>query len=151
MSSGTDLLDMIVARQGDKPRFLDVMRIPAIDGWEPGRVWTEWSVPGDFVTPAGTLFGGYFAAVADSLLGVVMFSVLDDGEFIATSQLDVRFLRPARGGDQVRCEATVVNRGSRMAHCEAVFTNVESGKLLAKASATQVILARTDEGRPSGG
>ena len=148
MSSGTELLDAIVARQQAKPRFLDVMRIPAIDGWEKGRVWTEWAVPEEFVTPAGTLFGGYFAAVADSLLGVVMFSVLDDGEFIATSQLDVRFLRPARGGDHVRCEATVVNRGSRMAHCEAVFTHAESGKLLAKASATQVILASNGERRP---
>ena len=146
MSNGTDLLDSIVARHGVKPRFLDVMRIPAIDGWEPGRAWTEWEVPEDFVTPAGTLFGGYFAAVADSLLGVVMFSVLDDGEFIATSQLDVRFLRPARGGDHVRCEATVVNRGSRMAHCEAVFTSISSGKLLAKASATQVILTTEKPG-----
>ena len=140
MTRGTDLLDAIVARQAAKPRFLEIMRIPAIDGWEPGRVWAEWVVPADFVTPAGTLFGGYFSAVADSLLGVVTFSVLEDGEFIATSQLDVRFLRPARGGDAVRCEATVVNRGSRMAHCEAVFTSVATGKLLAKASATQVIL-----------
>lgn len=134
------MLDAIVARIGGKPQFLDVMRIPPIEGWEAGHVWTEWSVPEEFVTPAGTLFGGYFAAVADSLLGVVMFSVLEEGEFIATSQLDVRFLRPARGGDVVRCDATVVNRGSRMAHCEAVFTSVDTGKLLAKASATQVIL-----------
>ncbi|MFN2464051.1 MAG: PaaI family thioesterase, partial [Candidatus Dormibacteria bacterium] len=126
---GKELLDRIVALDGDKPRFIDIMRIPTVDGWEEGRVWTEWSVPEDFVTPAGTLFGGYFAAVADSLLGVVMFSVLEDGEFIATSQLDIRLLRPARGGDRVRCEATVVNRGSRMAHCEAVFTAIESGKL----------------------
>ncbi|HCO03892.1 MAG TPA: hypothetical protein DIT48_11130 [Actinobacteria bacterium] len=141
MSTYTDMLDAIVARTAEKPQFLDIMRIPPIEGWETGRVWAEWSVPEEFVTPAGTVFGGHFAAVADSLLGVVMFSVLEEGEFIATSQLDVRFLRPARGGDVVRCEATVVNRGSRMAHCEAVFTSVASGKLLAKASATQVILS----------
>ena len=146
MSNGTDLLNGIVERRAEKPQFLRIMQIPAIDGWEPGRVWAEWVVPAEFVTPAGTLFGGYFAAVADSLLGVVMFSTLDDGEFIATSQLDVRFLRPSRGGDRVRCEATVVNRGSRMAHCEAVFTNVDSGKLLAKASATQVILTAEKPG-----
>jgi uncharacterized protein (TIGR00369 family) len=143
MSAYTEMLDSIVARRGHKPRFLDVMRIPPIDGWEPGRVWAEWTIDEDLISPAGTLFGGYFAAVADSLLGVVMFSVLEPGEFITTSQLDIRFYRPTMAHDRVRCEVNVLNRGQRMAHCEAVFTRVSDGKPLAKANATQVIIAST--------
>jgi uncharacterized protein (TIGR00369 family) len=132
------MLDAIVNREGRGPRFANAMRIPGIDGWEPGRAWAEWTIDEELISPAGTLFGGYFAAVADSLLGLVVFTVLETGEMFATSQLDIRFFRPAVAGDRVRCEVSVLNRSQRMAHCEAVFTRVADGKLLAKASATQV-------------
>jgi len=84
------------------------------------------------------VFGGYLAAVADNVMALLMFTVLLDDENFTTSNLDLRFIRPVTPGP-VEVEATIVNRGKRLAHCELTIKRAD-GKLAAMADATQVIV-----------
>lgn len=131
------LLNGIVARKVPISKHAETMRIPRIDGWEPGRVWTTWEIDPDIVSPQGTVFGGYLATVSDEMVGMATMSVLEDGESFVTADLRVNFFRPALIG-KLTAEATVIHRGRSIAYVEAVFTNAE-GKLVAKAAATQMI------------
>ncbi len=137
MANWNELLDRIVARKHVLPSHAEILRLPSIDGWEPGRVWCTWKVDPDFIQPHGSLFGGYISAVADEMIGMATISVLADGEAFATSECHVRYLRPIRDGN-LEIEAKVLRRSRSVAHVEATFT-ASDGDLVAKASGTQVI------------
>jgi len=100
-------------------------------------VWTEWAIDPAFFHERGAVFGGYLAALADSLCDLATLSVLENDEIFSTSDLPIAFFRPVRAGI-LRCEASVVHRGRRMAHVEAAFATPD-GRIAAKATATQVI------------
>ena len=134
----TERLDEIVAGTADKPPVVDALRLPGIEGWEPGRVWGQWKVDHDLFTLAGSLFGGYLGVIADSFVGLAMMSTLAEDEWFVTSDLRVSFFRPVLGGT-LQIAAEVLNRGRRMAHCECIFVN-DDDKVVAKATATQVVL-----------
>jgi uncharacterized protein (TIGR00369 family) len=142
MSFGTKLLDKIVAGTLEPPPMVRTLHLPQLKGWEPGRVWAEWKVDPGVFHAFGAVFGGYLAALADSALALVMHTTLKDDEIFTTSDLRVSFFRPVTGGI-LRYEASIVNRGRRMAHVEAVFTD-DQGKIAAKATATQVIMPMRD-------
>ncbi len=122
------------------PPHVVSLRLPPIDGWEPGRVWCEWTVDPAFMNPAGTLFGGYLAALADQILAFAVMTVLGPDEMFTTSDLRLSFFRPVTGGSLI-VEGRVVHRGRHMAHLEADFTRPDR-KAVAKATATQVIFKR---------
>lgn len=138
MPNWSQFLDGIVARTNDPPPFVPVLRLPGIEGWERGRVWGEWKVDPDLFTLAGTLFGGYLAALADSFVGLAMTTTLADDETFTTSDLRISFFRPVATGT-LEIAAEVLNRGRRMAHVECVFVN-DADKIVAKATATQVLV-----------
>jgi len=133
------MLDGIVAGVGEPPPMVKALRLPSIQGWGPGHVWGEYKVDPEMFHAAGALFGGYVAALADSFLGLAMFTVLEDDEFFTTGDLRVSFFRPITGGI-LQIAAEVLNRGRRMAHCEVVFVN-DDDKMAGKATATQVIVS----------
>jgi len=140
MPNWNEILDQMVARSGTLPRHVEALRLPAIDGWEPGRVWCHWTVDADFIQPKGVLFGGYLSALADEMLGLATVTVLPEGEAFVTADARTNFFRPIRDGI-IAIEATVVHKGRTNIFVEATFTD-EAGKLCAKASATQTVLAK---------
>ncbi len=144
MGIWSDILDADVAAKDAPPKHIEVLRFPSLDGWEPGRVWARWRVEADFITPMGTLFGGYLAALADHIMASALFTELEDHELLSTTDLHTNFLRPIREG-VIRIEAKVVSRSRRVAYCEALFSDA-SGKLVARAGATQMILSRQGTG-----
>ena len=143
MGIWSEILERSVAGTDDAPH-LAALRLPRIDQWERGQVWATWPVEREFLTPAvGSLFGGYVAALADHLLAFAVFTVLDDDESFATSEIHVHFLRAVREGT-LELQARVVSRSKRSAYCElSIFDS--DGQLVARASGTQVI--RTAGGR----
>lgn len=132
------MLDAIVSGTNIPPPVVAALRLPGIEGWERGRVWGEWKVDPEMMTAAGTLFGGYIAALSDSYVALAMLSTLAEDEWFTTSDLRVAFFRPVSKGT-LGVAAEVLNRGRRMAHCECVFVN-DDDKVVAKATATQVIV-----------
>jgi uncharacterized protein (TIGR00369 family) len=93
-----------------------------------------------FFHERGSLFGGFLAALSDHALAMVTMSVLEDGEVFNTSDLRTSFFRPVTEGE-LSIEATVLHRGRSMIQAEVVFTR--AGKLVGKATATQVIASET--------
>lgn len=137
MVAWRDLLEGLVAGVDDAPH-LRALRLPMLDGWESGRAWTTWEVESDFLTPAaGSLFGGYIAALADQLLACATFTVLADAESFATSEVHVHFLRPVMAGT-VEIEGRVVSRTRRLVYCEVTLTDSD-GEILARGGATQIV------------
>lgn len=132
------LLDQIIAGTVEKPPMVDVLRLPRPEGWDRGRVWGTWKVDPELFTAAGTLFGGYIAALADNFVGFAMMTTLEDDEWFTTSDLRIAFFRPVSGGT-IDWASEVLHRGRRQGHVEAVFVN-DDDKLIAKATATQVIV-----------
>lgn len=144
MSLASETLDAIVARTGSPPPFVTALDIPGIEGWEPGRVWGTWDVDPRMHHAAGAVFGGYIAAVADSFVGLAMFSTMPDGEWFTTSDLRISFFRPIIAG-RIDVVSEVVYRSRRQGHVEAVFVD-EKDKVMAKAVATQVVIPAGDGG-----
>lgn len=137
MSRGQALLDQIIAGTAERPPHVRALRLPNISGWEPGRVWAEWRVDPQMFHRGGAVFGGYLAALADSVLALAMFTVLSDEERFSTADLRILFFRPVTGGT-LRYEASVLHRGKRVAHVEALFRD-DAGRIVCKATATQII------------
>lgn len=113
-----------------------------LDKAEPGR--TVWSVTADerFTNPAGTVQGGFLAAMADSAMGAS--SVTWAGErkvYSANAELKVSFLRPVPVGTELTCTAWVVSGGSRAAFLEAEIVDTD-GRAVAKASSTYLLSPR---------
>ncbi|MET9764385.1 PaaI family thioesterase [Streptomyces sp. NPDC006372] len=135
MTSYHRLLDEIVAGESDPPAMVTALGLPRIDGWAPCRVWGTWEVDTVLVGPGG-VFGGYLAAVADSFSGMCMYTVLADGQWLATRELSTRFLLPLRGG-RVHTESTVIRSEGRRTWVDTVFRS-EDGTTVCTAQAVQV-------------
>jgi uncharacterized protein (TIGR00369 family) len=91
--------------------------------------------------PIGVVHGGYAATLLDSALGCAVHTTLPAGVSYTTLSLEVKFVRPlTREVERVRAAAEVVHRGRRQATADARLTDAETGKLLAHATATCLII-----------
>jgi uncharacterized protein (TIGR00369 family) len=131
-------LDDIIAGKAEPPPMVKTLKLPPIEGWEPGRVWGSWKVDPEVFHGFGAVFGGYLAALADSFCSLAMFSTMGDDEFFTTTDLRMAFFRPVSEGN-LDIVAEVLHRGRRMGHVEAVFVD-HKDKVALKATATKVIM-----------
>jgi uncharacterized protein (TIGR00369 family) len=142
-----------VARQGP---FWDVMEgradpPPAAEllGWklveidpDEGTIEVSFTATDQFLNPAGTVQGGFLAAMLDDTLGPALVATLGDGEWAPTTDLHVQFLKPVRPGE-LRGTGRIVRRGRDVAFLAGELRDSE-GDLVATATATAAIR------RPSG-
>jgi len=138
MTKWTNRLDSLVDGSLELAAAMKTLRLPRLKYWKPGHVSLEWPVDPGMLTRDGTLFGGYIAALADQALALAALTVLTDDEAITTADLRVTFLRPITGG-RLSIDATVIHRSRNMVHVDVSFTR-DDGKLVGRASATQVVL-----------
>jgi uncharacterized protein (TIGR00369 family) len=111
------------------------MRLVEVDE---GRAVFELDTDRRFWNPMGTVHGGILCDLADAALGVCWASTLAEGETFTTVELKINFLRLVREGS-VRAVGTVTKRGRHIGMTECEVTD-EGGRLVAKASATQMTL-----------
>ena len=130
-------LDAIVKKETTPPPMVATLRLPGVDGWEPGRAWVDWTVDPLMYSDNGNVFGGYIATLVDSIGGLAMMTTLSDAEAFTTGNVNVSFLRPVVEG-KVHIEGSVVHRGRRMGHVDVTFTD-DKGRLLARGVVTQVV------------
>jgi uncharacterized protein (TIGR00369 family) len=90
-----------------------------------------------FLNPAGTVQGGFLAAMLDDTLGPALVATLGSGEWAPTTDLHVQFHAPARPG-RLLGRGRVVRRGPGLAHLAGDLRR-EDGTLVASAMATAVI------------
>ena len=142
-----------MARQGP---FWDVMEgradpPPAAEllGWklvevdpDAGTIEVAFTATEQFLNPAGTIQGGFLAAMLDDTLGPAQVATLGDGEWAPTTDLHVQFLKPAKPGE-LRGSAQIVRRGRDVAFLAAELRDAK-GDLIATATSTAVIRSPSD-------
>jgi uncharacterized protein (TIGR00369 family) len=103
-----------------------------------GRAVVTLATGPQHANPMGTLHGGVLCDISDAAMGMAFASTLAPGESFTTVELKINFFRPV-WEVQLRAEGKVVRRGSTMGYIECEIVD-ESGKLVAKASSTCMVL-----------
>ncbi|MFT4885381.1 MAG: hypothetical protein ACI8U4_002906 [Natronomonas sp.] len=121
---GNDVLDRELREHGlFKWLNLDVEIV------EPGHVVFELPFDDKFANIAsGTVHGGVTATVIDTASGFALRSTFEDPDeaMLTTTDLNVRYVRPAR--NDLRVEAEVVRAGGSMGFTESEVTTVHDGE-----------------------
>ncbi|GGO77305.1 PaaI family thioesterase [Nocardioides deserti] len=117
--------------------FIDLVGAGAPDVSD-GSARLEVEVDERHLNPAGTVHGGLFATLVDTVMGAAVRSAGED-QVPATSQLTVTYLRPGKPGTLV-VTAEVRKRGQDLTICEAGVE--QDGKDLVHAVATFVLLGQ---------
>lgn len=99
----------------------------------PGTMVAEVDVRDDLLTPFGTLHGGVVSALADHVLGSVMYPVMGRGQWAATTEFKLNLLRPVREG-VLAAAADIISMSKRMAVIRIDITN--GGRLCAAGQGT---------------
>ena len=106
-------------------------QIDAVDA-AAGTLSATYQAQADFRNPAGTVQGGMLSAMLDDLTASLVDATLSAGQGVATLNLNVSFLRPARVGP-LQGEARLLRRGRDV--CHVVGTLLQDGKEVATAVA----------------
>lgn len=85
------------------------------------------------LNPAGVVHGGAIYTLADSGMGVALYSSVEEDEVFLTVEANIFYLKAVSSGT-LACESKVVHKGRRTAVVEAEIRNGE--QLVAKAMGT---------------
>lgn len=121
---------------GGLPEYLGIRHVR----FEPGRFFCEATVDESLLTPFGNAHGGVTAAIVDHVTGVVVYPLMERGQWAATTEIKVNYLAPLKA-ETVDAEATVLamTKRSAVVRCE-VYRRDEARRLLAAAQATLTIV-----------
>lgn len=92
------------------PQYLGVRLLR----FEPGRLWAEADLSGQEPTPSGNVHGGVVAAILDHVTGAVVYPLIPDGHWGATTELKLNYVAPVTAG-ALRAEASVLAITNRSA------------------------------------
>jgi uncharacterized protein (TIGR00369 family) len=90
--------------------------------------------------PLGVIHGGVTATLLDSAMGCAVQTTLPAGVGYTTLELKVNFVRAARAGMRLVADAEVIHRGRTVATAEGRMIDGDTGKLLAHATTTCLII-----------
>jgi len=108
-----------------------------------GRCAMEVEASPHLINPNGVLHGAVLFAALDTAMGGAVTTLLTEGETCATVEAKINYLAPVTRG-RLRAEATVVQKGGRVAVAEARATT-DDGRLAGMMVGTFIVL------RPAGG
>ncbi len=110
-----------------------------------GRALFTLEVGERFFNAGGVVHGGVFASLADAALAAALATMVDhEKESIATVEMKINYMAPARGG-KLAAEGRIIQRGRSVAVGECAVSDGE-GRMMAKAMATFLIRTRLKEG-----
>ncbi|WP_316896306.1 PaaI family thioesterase [Pseudodesulfovibrio indicus] len=111
----------------------------AVETIEPDRAVLRLPFRPELIQGGGVVAGGILAALLDETMAHAVLAGNKPGHQTTTVSLSVNYLRPARRGQDLTCEARVVKRGGRVLFLEA---EVRSGDAeAARATASFLLLA----------
>jgi uncharacterized protein (TIGR00369 family) len=116
---------------------------------EPGRAVFSFDPPEDWRNPNASLPGAMLAALADHSAGFAAVSVTGRDAYVATVDLNLRFLRPAFAAP-IRSETRVVRRGRRLVFLQTELNDAE-GTLVADGTASFFLETGLGKAHPIGG
>ena len=139
-SSGLDALRSLVDGRTPAPPMARTLGLELVDVSH-GRAVFEADAAEWLLNPMGTVHGGFAATLLDSALGCAVHSTLPAGDGYTTVELKVNMVKAITAATgRLRCEATVVHAGGRIATADARVVGVDDGKLYAHGSTTCLVL-----------
>ena len=128
-----------IERSGQKANpFFCLMGIEPVS-WGEGKARLEMRVRPDMTNGEGWLQGGMYTALVDEAMALAIYTLLNEGEMIATISCTTSFLKGVRAGDLIAAEATVVRRGRQIIFTEGVIFRGEDRSELARSSASFIV------------
>jgi uncharacterized protein (TIGR00369 family) len=117
--SGLDVLHAIATGELPPPPIMSTLDMSGIR-IEDGLVVFQLTPQEFHYNPLGTMHGGVLATLLDSAAGCAVQTTLPAGTAYTSLDLTTKFLRPVTvGSGELRCEGTVLSRGSRVALAQA--------------------------------
>lgn len=107
----------------------------------PGRVTFTLNPRLEHYNPIGSVHGGVAATLLDTVMGCAVQTLLDKGAGYTTLDLSVRYLRPITvETGLVVATGSVVHRGRRTATADGEIVAASTGKVLATATSTLLLV-----------
>jgi 1,4-dihydroxy-2-naphthoyl-CoA hydrolase len=126
---------------GRLPGLFGIELMQAEHGFTEGRM----ELRPEFMAPNDYLHAGAVVSLADSMCGMGCIASLPDGAAgFTTVELKANFLRSARAGDALRCEARLAHGGRTTQVWDAGVRRESDGKELALFRCTQYLLPGDD-------
>ena len=139
--SGLEFFREVAAGGFDPPAMVALLGLRMVEV-DLGRVVFVGTPSEAFYNGAGVVHGGYAATMLDSALGCAINTTGPAGKWFTTLELKINYIRPlTEGVGQVRCEASVLHAGNRVATAEARIVDA-GGKLYAHATTTCISIER---------
>jgi uncharacterized protein (TIGR00369 family) len=140
--AGIEYVRAIFAGELPAPPISELMGFRGVE-FEPGRAVFEMTPGPQHYNPIGSVHGGIALTLLDSAMGCAVHTLLEAGVGYTTLEVKTNFVRPITADTgPIRCEGTVIHRGSRVATAEGRLTDA-SGKLLAHGTTTCLIFGST--------
>jgi uncharacterized protein (TIGR00369 family) len=111
----------------------------AVDTLEPDRAVLRLPFRPELTQGAGMVAGGVLATLLDETMAHAVLGGNGPGQRTTTVNLSVSYLRAARPGSDLTCEARVVKRGGRVLFVEATASS--DNREVARATASFLLLA----------
>jgi uncharacterized protein (TIGR00369 family) len=146
--SGLEYMQKLVAGELPVSGMSELMGFRLVEV-EPGRAVIALKPGKQHLNGLGIVHGGLAATLLDSALGVAINSMLPAGRVFTTLEMKVNYVRPILSQTgEVRCEASVIHVGSRVATAEGRLVGA-NGKLYAHGTATCMLFrdSNTNGGR----
>jgi uncharacterized protein (TIGR00369 family) len=137
--SGMEYVEAIVSGELPAPPISELVGFRLALA-EPGRAVFEMEPGPQHYNPIGSVHGGIALTLLDSAMGCAVHTTLERGVRYTSLEVKTNFVRPITADTGViRCEGTVLHRGSRIATAEGKLTD-SAGRLLAHGTTTCLIM-----------
>jgi uncharacterized protein (TIGR00369 family) len=127
-----EMMTNAAGQMGGIPDYLGIRTVDV----GPGTMTAELEVRPELLNPFGSAHGGTLAALADHVLGAVLYPLIPRGAWAATTELKLNFLAPIRSG-VLRARSEVISLTRRTAVVRIDATN--DGRLVGAAQGTVTI------------
>jgi uncharacterized protein (TIGR00369 family) len=104
--------DRVLGKRGK--RGIDAYLGIVATEFTPGRLVAGFDVTDELVTMIGNIHGGCVTALIDHVLGVVMYPIMPEGYWAATTEFKTNLLAPVTSG-RVEATAEVISMSRRLA------------------------------------
>ena len=137
--SGLEAMHAIASGELPPPPIAKLLGFEIPEAWEGGA---RFVLKGgeEHYNPIGVIHGGVTATLLDSAMGCAVQTTLPAGVGYTTLEIKVNYVRAAHAGMQLVAEADVIHRGRTVATAEGRLTDGDTGKLLAHATTTCLII-----------
>ncbi len=117
-------LEEIKSRGRAANPFLVLMGID-VESFGDGKAMLSMSVRPDMLNGVGWLQGGLYVALCEEAMALALYTILEEGELIATISENTSYLRGVRSG-KVYAGAQVIRKGRQVAFTQGCVKSAES-------------------------